>query len=160
MCSHLRYRLVPSIATEYARNRKKHDNTAREWTQLYAQVPKPDTSHTFDATGKGKGKVSTVPSGQGSSAQLHSHPSRVQNGVGASTLVRTRPPVAQRINPGVVEPDVALGTSSQSSYASVTAGKRKYVGGGDEEEPATRRRKREAGGSGRANAAEVIVIDD
>ena len=62
--------------------------------------------------------------------------------------------------PGVVEPDVALGTSSQSSYASVTAGKRKYVGGGDEGEPATRRRKREAGGSGRANAAEVIVIDD
>ncbi|KAI0084993.1 ubiquitin-conjugating enzyme/RWD-like protein, partial [Irpex rosettiformis] len=28
--------LVPSIATEYVRNRKKHDSTAREWTRLYA----------------------------------------------------------------------------------------------------------------------------
>lgn len=28
--------LVPSIAKEYVSNRKKHDNTARQWTQLYA----------------------------------------------------------------------------------------------------------------------------
>ncbi|KAF9788246.1 ubiquitin-conjugating enzyme/RWD-like protein, partial [Thelephora terrestris] len=28
--------LVPSIATEYVRNKKQHDNTARHWTELYA----------------------------------------------------------------------------------------------------------------------------
>ena len=28
---------VPSIATEYVRNRKQHDNNARHWTELYAR---------------------------------------------------------------------------------------------------------------------------
>ncbi|KAJ7489592.1 ubiquitin-conjugating enzyme/RWD-like protein [Mycena latifolia] len=32
--------LVPSIATQYVRNRKLHDSTARQWTTLYAR-PKP-----------------------------------------------------------------------------------------------------------------------
>jgi len=29
--------LVPSIATEYVRNRKQHDGNAKRWTELYAQ---------------------------------------------------------------------------------------------------------------------------
>ena len=28
---------MPSIATEYVRNRKQHDNNARHWTELYAR---------------------------------------------------------------------------------------------------------------------------
>ncbi|KAJ7248206.1 ubiquitin-conjugating enzyme/RWD-like protein [Mycena haematopus] len=32
--------LVPSIAAQYTRNRKLHDSTARQWTELYAR-PKP-----------------------------------------------------------------------------------------------------------------------
>ncbi|KAK7052422.1 ubiquitin-conjugating enzyme/RWD-like protein [Favolaschia claudopus] len=32
--------LVPSIASQYTRNRKLHDSTARKWTDLYAR-PKP-----------------------------------------------------------------------------------------------------------------------
>lgn len=31
--------LVPSIATEYVRNRVQHDRTARRWTELYALSP-------------------------------------------------------------------------------------------------------------------------
>ncbi|KAG2159122.1 ubiquitin-conjugating enzyme/RWD-like protein [Suillus bovinus] len=31
--------LVPSIATEYVRNRVQHDRTARRWTELYARSP-------------------------------------------------------------------------------------------------------------------------
>jgi hypothetical protein len=31
---------VPSIATQYIRNRKQHDTTARQWTENYAR-PKP-----------------------------------------------------------------------------------------------------------------------
>ncbi|KAG2741629.1 hypothetical protein P692DRAFT_20786864 [Suillus brevipes Sb2] len=31
--------LVPSIATEYVRNRVQHDHTARRWTELYALSP-------------------------------------------------------------------------------------------------------------------------
>lgn len=34
---------VPSIASTYTRNRKQHDNTAREWTHLYALTPKPQS---------------------------------------------------------------------------------------------------------------------
>ncbi|KAG1721207.1 ubiquitin-conjugating enzyme/RWD-like protein [Suillus paluster] len=33
--------LVPSIATEYVRNRAQHDRTARRWTELYARLPAP-----------------------------------------------------------------------------------------------------------------------
>jgi len=36
--------LVPSVATQYVRNRKVHDDTAREWTNMYARtapVPAP-----------------------------------------------------------------------------------------------------------------------
>jgi ubiquitin-conjugating enzyme E2 D/E len=32
-------RTVPSIATEYVRNRVQHDRTARRWTELYALSP-------------------------------------------------------------------------------------------------------------------------
>jgi len=31
--------LVPSIAMQYQKSRKKHDETAREWTRLYAKTP-------------------------------------------------------------------------------------------------------------------------
>ncbi|KZT25569.1 hypothetical protein NEOLEDRAFT_1178346 [Neolentinus lepideus HHB14362 ss-1] len=33
--------LVPSIASEYTRNREQHNRTAREWTRLYACPPAP-----------------------------------------------------------------------------------------------------------------------
>ena len=34
------HHLVPSVATQYNRNRKQHDSTARQWTKQFAQ-PKP-----------------------------------------------------------------------------------------------------------------------
>ena len=33
--------IVPSIATLYTQNRKRHDATARQWTQTYAKPPPP-----------------------------------------------------------------------------------------------------------------------
>ncbi|KLO15196.1 DUF300-domain-containing protein [Schizopora paradoxa] len=58
--------LVPSIATEYSRNRKKHDQTAANWTKLYALPPKPTTPAPAPATqthakGKGKAKAQDPP---------------------------------------------------------------------------------------------------
>ncbi|KAF9038977.1 hypothetical protein BDZ89DRAFT_1061107 [Hymenopellis radicata] len=48
--------LVPSIATQYVRNRKLHDDTARHWTTLYAKPqPAPPPPPT-----KGKGKQKAV----------------------------------------------------------------------------------------------------
>ncbi|EIW76054.1 hypothetical protein CONPUDRAFT_147060 [Coniophora puteana RWD-64-598 SS2] len=39
--------LVPSIATEYVRNRQQHDRTAKEWTDLYA---KPGARSQFSSS--------------------------------------------------------------------------------------------------------------
>jgi len=47
--------LVPSIATEFVRNRELHDRTARQWTALYAQ-PKAPTPPTATLSTKQKGK--------------------------------------------------------------------------------------------------------
>ncbi|OCH85659.1 hypothetical protein OBBRIDRAFT_838782 [Obba rivulosa] len=46
--------LVPSIATEYVRNRPQHDRTARHWTELYARPPPPPAAP--GAKGKGKAR--------------------------------------------------------------------------------------------------------
>jgi len=61
--------LVPSIASEFIRNRQLHDNTARRWTQLYARPPPPplvvppsstassSSSTSSSARSKAKGKA-------------------------------------------------------------------------------------------------------
>ncbi|KAI0759416.1 ubiquitin-conjugating enzyme/RWD-like protein [Trametes elegans] len=46
--------LVPSIATEYVRNRVQHDHNARRWTELYARPPPPPPPSSQAANGKGK----------------------------------------------------------------------------------------------------------
>ncbi|KAG8221586.1 ubiquitin-conjugating enzyme/RWD-like protein [Butyriboletus roseoflavus] len=61
--------LVPSIATEYTRNRAQHDRTARRWTELYARPPSPPPQLASALTSvpgssskrtKGKEKASTT----------------------------------------------------------------------------------------------------
>jgi len=51
--------LVPSIATQYTRNRKVHDTTARQWTELYAR-PKPPPPLQVSKP-KGKQKLQAQP---------------------------------------------------------------------------------------------------
>ncbi|KAL7284365.1 hypothetical protein ACG7TL_001655 [Trametes sanguinea] len=46
--------LVPSIATEYVRNRVQHDRTARRWTELYARPPSSSAVASNPASSKGK----------------------------------------------------------------------------------------------------------
>jgi len=60
--------LVPSIATEYMRNRAQHDRTARRWTELYAHPPSQSTSGSGSRSKrtKGKGKASVVQSASSS----------------------------------------------------------------------------------------------
>ncbi|KAK7457017.1 hypothetical protein VKT23_010320 [Stygiomarasmius scandens] len=62
--------LVSSIANQYVMNRKLHDSTARQWTELYAK-PKPPPTQTQKAKGKQKAatseSVSNPSSGPGSS---------------------------------------------------------------------------------------------
>ncbi|OSX62461.1 hypothetical protein POSPLADRAFT_1066163 [Postia placenta MAD-698-R-SB12] len=46
--------LVPSIATQYLRNRSQYDHTARQWTELYARPPPPAAASPSAAKGKGR----------------------------------------------------------------------------------------------------------
>ncbi|KAF7368941.1 hypothetical protein MVEN_00220300 [Mycena venus] len=51
--------LVPSIAAQYTRNRKLHDSTARQWTELYARPkppppPPPSTRTASQIQGRGR----------------------------------------------------------------------------------------------------------
>ncbi|KAJ7698873.1 ubiquitin-conjugating enzyme/RWD-like protein [Mycena metata] len=63
--------LVPSIASQYTRNRKLHDSTARQWTELYARPkppPPPPPPRAAPAKSKAKpGKKTTRTSGGSSS---------------------------------------------------------------------------------------------
>ncbi|TFY57329.1 hypothetical protein EVJ58_g7085 [Rhodofomes roseus] len=52
--------LVPSIATEYVRNRTKHNQTARQWTELYARPP---TSTSASVKGKERTRSSAASDG-------------------------------------------------------------------------------------------------
>jgi hypothetical protein len=61
-CPHiLPVRKVPSIATQYTRNRKIHDSTARQWTELYAR-PKPPPPPPQESKAKGKQRSHAQPS--------------------------------------------------------------------------------------------------
>ncbi|KAG6848832.1 hypothetical protein H0H93_013653 [Arthromyces matolae] len=56
--------LVPNIAQQYTRNRKAHDATARQWTELYARPkPPPPSAATSSAKAKGKQKASDATNG-------------------------------------------------------------------------------------------------
>ena len=55
--------IVPSIATQYTRNRSLHDKTAREWTRLYARPPPPPPPPALvvPPSTRAKGKDKEVP---------------------------------------------------------------------------------------------------
>jgi len=56
--------LVPSIATLYTRDRRRHDATARQWTQAYAKAPPPPPTAVHadpPKSNKSKGKNKADP---------------------------------------------------------------------------------------------------
>jgi ubiquitin-conjugating enzyme E2 D/E len=85
--------LVPSIATLYTQNRKRHDATARQWTQDYAKPPPPvlvaipDDPPKTSRSSKGKNRVDAQPVNNtgGSSSTSRSIP---------STAAAPSPPIA------------------------------------------------------------------
>lgn len=70
---------VPTIATQYLRNRKEHDATARQWTDNFAR-PKPPPPAPKTDKAKGKKKAVAESSGAGGSSS-----SARSNAAGAST---------------------------------------------------------------------------
>ncbi|KAI5119544.1 hypothetical protein M0805_008530 [Coniferiporia weirii] len=146
---------VPSIASEYVRNRQKHDSTAREWTRLYALTPKPkepETSVVAQAKSEGKTKASTVsPIVRGADS----------NGSGqVRRSARPQPPQQTNANGEII--DLTDSEDSGSASAGPVEKARDHVGGkrrrGAEEDAGgggSRRRRVDATDSG-----SVIVIED
>ncbi|KAI6157236.1 ubiquitin-conjugating enzyme/RWD-like protein [Pisolithus tinctorius] len=157
--------LVPSIATEYTRNRQQHDRTAKRWTELYARpppipppAPVPSTSATArpgtTANGRPKCKGREIPLAMPTSINASS----------GSTTTSTRSSNPETIT--IDDQDVRVG--SASSNATVAGRKRpREVDTIDlvEEEERERRitRSRTSGSGLPADplaSGDVIVIDD
>lgn len=172
---------VPSIATEYLRNRVQHDRTARRWTELYARSPAsvpapspiaststsstrvptptstststPTTStSTTQASGSRKGKSRT-------STNQPAHGSGSSN-VLAETIdisdsddeLSQSPPTRKRPRGTPNEVDIDLVEAEQRSA------RRRRTGGGGSLVPSFSRGSRGSGSI--VGAGEVIVIDD
>jgi len=141
--------LVTPIANEYLRNRQKHDNTAREWTRLYAQPPKPKTQS------KGKGKVTAseiivVEGTLNGRAQTTQRNGRSQ---------RTIPAVTVNLDDGVIDLTSASENTSTRSRAG-TKRKRAAAGAGEGAEDAVGTSSRRRRTANAAPASDVIEIED
>lgn len=140
---------MPSIATEYVRNRQQHDRTARRWTELYAQPPPIPVSATSATNGRSKGKEKAtivVPAAPTPTPTNRSVPT-------ASVRLTSR-------HETITIEDSDVGGVATSSRASTSGRKRQRevdtIDLVEEEERAHRRpRNREL-----CTPSEVIVIDD
>jgi len=158
--------LVPSIATEYVRNRAQHDRTAREWTQLYAKPPPPlpsvlatptvvsaPSAPTTRARGKARAVATAAPTRNGSSSR--------------------NPASSAIITIDDSDDDRAPSSRASTARSQHNTGKRKRGQVGDDavdvdliaEESSARavtRRRTDGAGSGSTRSAndEIIVIED
>ncbi|KAI0794845.1 ubiquitin-conjugating enzyme/RWD-like protein [Abortiporus biennis] len=141
--------LVPSIATEYIRNRKQHDNTARQWTQQYARPPPPPPVTSPSASGsttRSKGKSVAVLSAPNSRA-------------GSS-----RPASSATPEPIIIEDSEDEGKASHRPSKSTTKRKRDQssdnpINQSNEERSSPPTRRRRVSGEGVHEVDGVIVID-
>lgn len=140
--------VVPSIATEYTRNRAKHDQTARDWTRLYARPPPPPpppAPASVSSRAKGKEKASvqgddvhaqTEPRSVNASEVITIDDSDDEGNAGPRAAVRRQTGVKRKRGTDVVDVDLAS----------------------DEESSARTRRRRTE--SNTHSVSEVIVIED
>ncbi|KAI0827218.1 ubiquitin-conjugating enzyme/RWD-like protein [Trametes gibbosa] len=160
--------LVPTIATEYIRNRVQHDQNARRWTILYARP---------SATAKGKAPAldDAVPSARSSVAPTtywpSSRPESDRPAPSRTMTPRTATPTETITieDSGDERPAVArLGTrnaqrSKRKRDVDLNAIDIDLSGEGDEEvvaRPSRRQRVAASGTSTGSGANEVIVIED
>ncbi|KAH8109917.1 ubiquitin-conjugating enzyme/RWD-like protein [Phellopilus nigrolimitatus] len=153
--------LVPSIANEYMRNRQKHDSTAREWTRLYAQPPKPKEVPT-NAPSQSKGKAKAVPS---SASSINGESSRTTQTLRRST--RTQQSMPTGLSEEVIDlsdldddPASSRVSTKPNTRAKANTKRKRSATGGEEPEDGhqnggRRRRRADVGQSG-----DVIVIED
>jgi len=165
--------LVPSIATQYLRNRKLHDSTAREWTEKYARpktpIPPPVTpppeaaiaprsaapTQTISARARGKRPAiePVISAGSGGNTGSSSRRARSRSNV---------------IEVASDSEDGSCITSTRSDNAALGKRKRNTADSyeidsvnSDEVSRSSKRKPTEAAnGSGLQGVQDVIVIDD
>ncbi|KAF8841473.1 UBC-like protein [Paxillus ammoniavirescens] len=156
---------VPSIATEYMRNRGQHDRTARRWTELYARPPAPSpplqckSAQTFapsSNSSRSKGKEVASDSRSGSTT----------GGSSASTSTK-RQPQPETITIDDSDNEVIVSTSAPSLSGRSGRKRTREIDTVDidlvEEDRMHSRRRVRAGctsPSRMQTPGEVIVIDD
>ncbi|KAJ7048093.1 ubiquitin-conjugating enzyme/RWD-like protein [Mycena amicta] len=132
--------LVPSIATQYTRNRKLHDSTARQWTELYARVKPPTPPAPAPKRAAAANRQT----------QTQTRTSRTQSSTNGAGPSSQRSPIV-------------IDDSDEEATKSRSAGKKRKREAGSvidlvEDEPSTSRR-RAGGSSSRRPIATGEVID-
>ncbi|KAG0698620.1 ubiquitin-conjugating enzyme/RWD-like protein [Suillus ampliporus] len=152
--------LVPSIATEYVRNRVQHDRTAQRWTELYARSPAPVSAPAPAPIASASTVSVSVTAPTSMSTPLASTSTTQASGLGSSNVLAEtinisdsddellRPPLTRKRPHGSSnEVDIDLVEAEQR----VT--RRRRTGGGGSMVPSVSR-------GSTAGAGEVIIIDD
>jgi len=124
--------LVPSVATQYIRNRKLHDTTARQWTELYAKPPQTKPAIL---------KSSPVPSSEPAIVTTSPIPIVVSHDRISSRPART----TQRRGGPVPGPSTSMLPSSAASASTSTVADEVIVLGEERTSSRVRKRKRNAG---------------
>jgi hypothetical protein len=143
------YVTVPSIATEYVKNRVQHDRTARQWTQLYARPPAPPPPPVASAP---------VAAATNSRARAKARTSATGPTAGARSTTRSQPSSSRQ------EPIVIDDSDNESGAPQRPAAKRKRNAEEVEDiRDGSARATRRKTGRGAASAvpeSEIIVIED
>lgn len=160
--------LVPSIATQYTRDRQLHDTTARQWTQMYALPPKPivvPSSPPKVSKAKGKKRAEAPPTtsrGSSSRATRSTAPVEVADEViilDSEDEAGTLSAVARGKRKRREEPNGAASGSGSSAQTQVLELGSDNEGGSSRAPTArsqTRKRQRRAN----KQLGDVIVIED
>ncbi|TFY59658.1 hypothetical protein EVG20_g7703 [Dentipellis fragilis] len=170
--------LVPSIASEYLRRRATHDQTARDWTKLYAKPAAPapaapplskaattTVSEVIDidaASSRASSSSRTAPAAAASSSSAQS------KGKGRASGANTPAPAANGSRSGdVIEIDDSDDEVEEIAGGAARGTKRRKSGqqangatSRNTEEGSSRRGKRRAVERPAPTADEVIVIED
>ncbi|KAI0327743.1 hypothetical protein GY45DRAFT_1327287 [Cubamyces sp. BRFM 1775] len=159
--------LVPSIATEYVRNRVQHDSNARRWTELYARPPSSAVSSS--ANSKGKASAASAATASGAPRLQSAAPSRPSS---------ARPTAPSRTATPAETITIEDSEDERPGRATATRGaqraKRKRGAGTDgavdvdltaQDSSAARPARRQrvgtsTSGGGTGGSSEVIVIED
>ncbi|WRT67693.1 uncharacterized protein IL334_004665 [Kwoniella shivajii] len=164
--------LVPAIAQEYKRDRKKHDATAREWVKLYA-TPKPVPAAIPAKSSSSSSRTRPRPTTRPSTTQ--STPAPVLAPIPPAQIAGTRRTISSRDPIDLVNSEsdeegtvqlLPAGNSRPSVNGIIPGINRGVNGGGGPGERAVKRTRltnpaSTAGGGGAgASVGDAIVIDE